>query len=274
VENADMADERIPDRKRTGTYLFVRPKSARKARGGGSLDAGRGTPAPAAPESPSASEGSEGRTARLRYRRPKLDARTVDPRLVFFLTPDAPVSENYRQIAAQLSDARPGTRRIWVAGAAPQAGATLTTANLGSALSEFGRVTLIDAATPRSGRALTSLFGLTGTEQGTGWDHLDLWLLADRLALQPESDLLPLTAESARNFQSISAAADFVLVDGPAVDEPESVGAMRQLVDAVVLVIRPADLGTGRYERALDRLQGMKVAGVMVNGATDDVLSA
>jgi Mrp family chromosome partitioning ATPase len=269
-----MADDRVPDRKRTGTYLFVRPKSARKSRGGGSLDAVRGTPAPAAMESSSTADGSEGRTARLRYRRPKLDARTVDARLVFFLTPDAPTTEHYRQIATQLSEARPGARRLWIAGAAPQAGATLTTANLGSALSEFGRVTLIDAATAQGGRALTSLFGLVGTDQGTGWDHLDLWLLADRLALQPESGLLPLTAESSRNFQSIAAAADFVLVDGPAVDEPESVAAMRQLVDAVVLVIRPADLGTGRYERALDRLQGMKVAGVMVNGATDDILSA
>jgi hypothetical protein len=177
----------------------------------------------------------------------------------------------------------PATGVLYIAGengclirsiAPAQAGATLTTANLGSALSEFGRVTLIDAATPRRGRALTSLFGLTGTEQGTGKDHLDLWLLADRLALQPESGLLPLTPDTSRNFQSIAAAADFVLVDGPAVDDPDSVGAMRQLVDAVVLVIRPADLGTGRYERALDRLQGMKVAGVMVNGATDDVLSA
>ena len=274
---AAMADERVPERKQTGTYLFVRPKAARRGRDGattGAIDDVRAPPAPTSVAAVDTEEPASGRPARLRYRRPKLDPEAIDSRLVFFLAPDGAATEQYRQVAVAVSGARASPRRLWIAAAAPHAGATLTTANLGSALTEFGRVTLVDATERPSGRPLAALFGLGPTEPGGSGDHLDLWLLADRLALQPHSGLLPLTVASARNFQAVTAAADFVLVEGPQIESVDAVTAMKSLVDAVVLVIRPSDLGTGRYERALDCLQGLNVIGVVVNGATENVLPA
>jgi Mrp family chromosome partitioning ATPase len=47
---------------------------------------------------------------------------------------------------------------------------------------------------------------------------------------------------------------------------------MRTLVDGAIIVLRPADLGTGRYERTLDRLQGLPVAGILLNGAGEATL--
>lgn len=265
-----MADDQLPDRRRTGTYLFVRPKSARRPRGLSLSETP--TQAPSQPSTASTEMGRE-RVARLRYRRPKLQAAGMDGRLAFFLSPDASVTEHYRQVAAALTADRKGPRRLWVVGAAPQAGATLTVANLGSALSELGRVTLVEAGPTRGGRTLAGLFGLASTDNPlAAGDHLDLWMLADRLALQPESGLLPISDESLRAFQAVASAADFVLIDGPPLEDAAGVEAMRQVADAAVLVIRPADLGTGRYERALDRLQGLAVAGVLVNGAIDNVL--
>jgi len=266
-----MADDRIPDRKRTGTYLFVRPKSARRARVTNSAD---NVPTDGLEGSPSPETAQRAALSapHLRYRRPRLEPRRLDPRLVFFLAPDAPATEPYRQAAAVLASEGAMQRRLWVVGAAPAVGATLTCANLGAALTEYGRVTLVDASRPNAPRRLTSLFGLDEPGATYGVDHLDLWLLSDRLALKPDGAVLAPTDGGHRAFQAIASTADFVLVDGPAVDDPAVVGAMRTLVDAAVIVLRPADLGTGRYEKTLDRLQGLPIAGILLNGGGDAVI--
>ncbi len=265
-----MTDERIPDRKRAGTYLFVRPKTARRPRVKPAADA-------SGPETGDSSDSETGRdenfaprSTRLRYRRPRLAPEALDGRLVFFVSPDAGAAEQYRQVAEVLVRDKTAPRRLWVAGATLGVGATLTAANLGCALTEHGRVTLVDAASTKARRTLSSLFGIRPTPGGslTG-ETLDLWLLSDRLALLADAHLLPLTPERQETLRTVAAAADFVLLDGPALDDVEAVAAMKAAVDAVLLVLRPADLGTGRYERALDRLQGFRIAGVMLNGAAD-----
>ncbi|MCK6571454.1 ParA family protein [Myxococcota bacterium] len=266
-----MADDRLPDRKRTGTYLFVRPKSARRARVTGSNDALPAVPTGGTP-APELAQPAEPPAPRLRYRRPRLEPRRLDARLLFFLSPDAPATEPYRQAAAVLGTEGSVQRRLWVVGAAPAVGATLTCANLGAALTEYGRVTLVDASRPGTPRRLTSLFGLDEPGAAYGVDHLDLWLLSDRLALKADGAVLAPTEGGQRAFQAIASTADFVLVDGLPADDPAVVGAMRSLVDAAVIVLRPADLGTGRYERTLDRLQGLPVAGILLNGAGDAVI--
>jgi Mrp family chromosome partitioning ATPase len=264
-----MVDDRLPDRKRTGTYLFVRPKSARRSRSTGAIDGlvpnGTGTP------EPEPAVAAVPASAPLRYRRPRLEPGRLDGRLLFFLAPDAAATEPYRQAATALGAAGTG-RRFWVVGAGPAVGATISTANLGAALTEFGRVTMVDASHPAAPRRLTSLFGLEEPASAFGVDHLDLWLLSDRLALKADAAVLAPTEEGRRAFGAIVSTADFVLVDGLPADEPEVVAAMRAVVDAVIVVLRPADLGTGCYERTLDRLQGIPIAGVLLNGAGDPVI--
>jgi Mrp family chromosome partitioning ATPase len=263
----------MPDRKRTGTYLFVRPKGARRARTAGGLDALRPEATPGTvPAAASTEPGSEVSPPRLRYRRPRLDPTRLDPRLVFFLAPEAAAAEPYRQAAAALGAEGTTSRRFWVVGAAPGVGATLTTANLGAALTEYGRVTLVDAARPGSARRLASVFGLEEPAGAFGVEHLDLWLVADRLALKADASVLAPTEAGRHAYGAMVAAADFVLIDGLPADEPEAVAAMRTLVDGAIIVLRPADLGTGRYERTLDRLQGLPVAGILLNGAGEATL--
>lgn len=275
-----MSEERLPDRRRSGTYLFVRPKTARRPRtrtdstpmpGSEPADDGplAGLSLPNAEDRP--------RHARLRYRRPRLDPEVLDGRLVFFLAPESAPTEQYRIAAQALVRERGGPKRLLVVGAAPGVGATVTAANLACALSEIGRATLVDAAPARARRTLTSVFGIRAPGPASlTTETLDLWLLSDRLALFCAPDLPSRGETRRRALDALAAAADFVLVDGLSAEDAEGVSAMREVVDGAILVVRPADLGTGRYERALDALQGVRVVGILLNGAgeADEVLRA
>ncbi len=260
----------------TGTYLFVRPPEQRRVRQG-ERSSGPPPARPLGPREPAFDGPEPPSAARLRHRRPRLEAAALDGRLVFFLEPQGEVAAGYREAAARLVQDVAGARCVWVTAPSPGAGRTTTALNLASALAETMRVTLVDLdfAAPGVARA----FGL---EDGPGLRDfararrrdraapIDLVLLGERLTA-----LTAGTADEAgaggpalrRVLEEASGAADLLLVDGPVAGDAAALGAASDLIDAVVLVVRPLDLATGACEAALGALAGRRLLGVIVNDA-------
>ncbi len=271
-------------RRDAGTYLFVREGGKRGA---------RSTPPPRPAHDPVRAqlasdsllmplEATDG--ARLRYLRPRLRPEALDPHLAFFLDPNAPVADEYREAAQRLLAEDEEVRRVLVTSPRAGSGKTLTALNLASAMAEQHRVTLVDLHLERPG--LVAALGHS-PELGTAElahrrrrDHrspLDLMLLADRLAVLPllepvrgdDAVALLEMPELARALEEVAYGADIVVYDGPPVLEGAGLEGLWPLVDAVVLVVRPSELGSGAYERALGALEGRPVLGTVVNGAPD-----
>lgn len=271
------------NRRDAGTYLFVREGGKRGAR-------------PAPPPKPDDDpvrrqlasdsmlmplEALDG--ARLRYLRPQLRPASIDPRLAFFLEPSGRVADEYREAAQRLLEEAGDAHRLLVTSPRAGAGKTLCALNLASAVAEQQRATVLDLHLARPG--VNAAFGLRA---GAGIaelahrrrrDHrsaLDLVLLADRLAALPlveplegaDAAALLEMPELSRVVDEVAFGADVLLVDGPPVLEGE-LEPLWPLIDAVVLVVRPSELGSGAYERTLTRLEGRPVLGTIVNGAPD-----
>lgn len=271
-------------RKDAGTYLFVREGGRRGA---------RPTPPPERADDPVRAQLSSDsllmpldvlNAARLRYLRPRLKPDAVDPRLAFFLDPNGEVAEDYREAAQRLVGADIDARRILVTSPRRGSGKTLTALNLASAVAEQQRVTVVDLHFARPGVigafGLKPDAGLVELTRARRRDHrapIDLVLLADRLAALPllgpldaeEAAALAESSELGRLLEEVAFGADLLIADGPPVLEDGGLDALWPLVDAVVLVVRPSELGSGAYERALDVLEGRVVVGTVVNGAPD-----
>ncbi len=275
------------NRRDTGTYLFVKEGSRR----GGSQE-----------RPPRASEGVRDRVRqqlasdsmmipldeitaeRLRHLRPRLQPEDLDPRLVFFLEPDGAIAEEYREVAARLVAEHAGVRRILVASPQMGSGKTVTALNIACALAESRRVTVLDLHLTRPGVAAafglkleTGLVELTHARRRDHRAPLDVVLLSDQLAALPlkaplgpdEAEALLGKSELARIVEELAATSDVLLVDGPAVLEERALAGLWPLVDASLLVVRPSELGSGAYERALDLVAARPVVGTLVNGAPD-----
>jgi len=280
-----LSNDAAYDNRKGGTYLFVRPRDQRRQRAitrdvavaEAPADASAEPapppvvlpPLPAARDAAAEAPPDPREAIQVRHVRPRLSPQRVDARLFFLLQPDAAPAEEYRALSRSLRVQAAGATRVWIVGARPGAGATLTCLNLAAALSETMRVTVVEVA-PKA--AVAQRLGLA---QPRPWDPearepLDLWLVGDRLAvlcsaeLAAESDALE---SGARVLAAAATAADIVLVDGPGHADAHTVARMSGLVDAVVLVVRPGDLGTGAYEHALTALHGLRVVGVVVNSA-------
>ncbi len=271
-------------RKDAGTYLFVRE-------GGKRGDRPTATPVPA-DDPVHAQLASDSllmpfdalNAARLRYLRPRLRPEALDPRLAFFLDPNADVADDYREAAQRLLSAEGELRTVLVTSPRNGSGKTLTALNLASAVAEQQRVTVVDLHFARPGVAsafgLKPEAGLVELARRRRMDHrapLDLVLLADRLAALPllepldaeEAAAVAETSEIGRLLDEVAFGADLLVADGPPVLEDGGIDALWPLIDAVVLVVRPSELGSGAYERALTALEGRTVLGTIVNGAPD-----
>lgn len=266
-----MSDSTPATGRRTdGGYLFVR-KGARRV----SIDEalpGRAAPVPAVGDLLRAPVGR----GELRYVRPPLDPAALDPRLCFFVHPDAPVCDLYRAAAGELSSNAGDARRLLVTSPRERAGRTLTTINLGSALAASDRVVLVDLH--RRNPGVARAFGLAEPEglvaalrrrRRDPGAPVDAVLLADRLAalcLEPDAPPDAMQLGALRPIlDAIAASADRVLVDGPPVLDGDHVLDLATLVDGVVLVAEPADLASGDYERAIERFEGRRIVGALIN---------
>jgi len=281
-----VSDDGAHDNRKGGTYLFVRPRDQRRQRAitrdvavaeapPVAMNAEPAPPPVVLPPLPVARDAAaevppDPREAiQVRHVRPRLSPQSVDARLFFLLQPDAAPAEEYRALSRALRVQAAGATRMWVVGARPGAGATLTCLNLAAALSETMRVTVVEVA-PKA-----AIAGRLGLAPPRPWDPesrepLDLWLVGDRLAVLCSAELAAETdalESGARVLAAAATAADIVLIDGPGHADAQTVARMAGLVDAVVLVVRPGDLGTGAYEHALTALHGLRVVGVVVNGA-------
>jgi hypothetical protein len=282
-----MSEDQFVDRRKGGTYLFVRPRAQRRpkapewTRDSAQVD---GMPPIVLPRvqgeaEPDLAAAEVRREIRVRHVRPRIELGQVDPRLHMLLEPDGAGADAYRALAVAVQRERRGAARLWVVGARAGSGATLTCLNLGAALSETQRVTLVELA-PRKDFAQR-----LGLPQPPVWDPdartpLDLWLVGDHLAVlctaTVESPESPDAGgdPSSRVLDAAATAADVVLIDGPSLDSAGAAARMRGLADAAVLVVCPLDLGTGAYERALAALSGLRVVGVVVNGRPEAPVEA
>ncbi len=265
-----MTDDAPPARRAEGGYLFVR-KGARRVSIDDALP-GRGQSLPSVEallESPAGPGG-------IRYVRPTLDPAAVDPRLCFFTSPSAPVCDLYRASAAELRGHADGVVRILVTSPRGRSGRTTTVINLGSALAEHDRVVLVDLHRRRPG--LARAFGLTDQEgllaalsrqRRTPGSPIDVTLLAERLAalfVEADAPAEALSLSAVRTVLDVlSTAADRVLVDGPPVLDGDAVLELAALADGILIVLEPGDMATGDYERTLERLEGRRIVGTLIN---------
>ncbi len=264
------ADSPPSGRRNEGGYLFVR-KGARRV----SIDEalpGRTPRLPPVAELLATAPGRGG----LRYVRPALDPGAVDPHLCFFQSPSAPICDLYRSAAAELEGHCAGVRRLLVTSPRGMAGRTISAINLASALAERDRVVLVDLHRRRPG--IARAFGLA--DQGglvaalrhrrrSPGSPIDVTLLAERLAalfIEPDAppDVLRL-GELRPILDAIDGAADRVIIDGPPVLDGDAVFDLAALVEGVLIVAEPADLASGDYERTLERFEGRRIVGVLLN---------
>lgn len=263
-----MSEETPAPRRRQGGYLFVR-KGARRV----SLDEAlprRASRQPAVSEVLEAHDGPGG----LRYRRPPLDPAAIDPRLCFFVHPDAPICALYRAAAAELRSRAADASTILVTSPHRRAGRTLTALNIASALAERDRICVVDLHRRAPGVAaalgLDAPAGLRAalrTRRRTPDAPIDVTLLADRLTalcIEPGGDRLPLAALRAI-LATLAEHTDRILIDGPPVLDGDPDLEIAALADGVLLVAEPSDLASGDYERALEQLDGARIAGTLIN---------
>ncbi|MCB9538742.1 MAG: tyrosine-protein kinase family protein [Myxococcales bacterium] len=275
-----MAEPNEPDqaqgaseRRKTGTYLFVKQGRARKASAG--LPQRTTRSVPPVPRDSLVGGELEATPMPLRHRRATLTPADLDRHLCFFFAPDGGAAQAYRGAAEALTEARGAGRRILVSSPTRGAGRTLSCLNLASALAERQAVAVVDCDV--GGAGVGAAFGAGAA----GWPAqlsaratdprrpLDLLLVADRLAVLPRGEQAPDAGDFARlepALEALAEAHDLVLLDGPSVLD-DDLAPLDGLYDAVLLVVRPEDLARGRLEKAAAALGDRPVVGALVNDA-------
>ncbi len=194
----------------------------------------------------------------------------------------SPLANSVRNLAATLQIADGWQRRkiILLAGAEPGQGATMTAANLGSALSEQGRKVLLVDCNLRDPK-LNELFDLPNDKGLTNVLAGDLELAdaiqkrEDRqpslLSTGPVSEsasLLVTSSEIEPLFKTIRQQFDYILIDAPAVPFAETANIAAHS-DAVVLVVRRSHARRDSVRMAKEVLSRYdnKFLGLVVNEA-------
>ncbi len=148
--------------------------------------------------------------------------------------------------------------------------------NLASAFAEEGRATVVDCCLRRPAiarsfgfRAFGGLAAAVSSRRRSDKSATDLVLVADRLSALFIEERAPASLfeapETRRIFDDLSTVSDMVFLDGPPALEGDSLDAVADLADGVLLVIEPSDLASGDYERALARLEGRNIVGALIN---------
>lgn len=261
------------ERRKTGTYLFVKQGRARKPSAG--LPRRPSRPVPVVPRDSLVGGELEATPPPLRHRRPALNPAALDRHLCFFFAPDGAAAQAYRGAAEALIEARGAGRRILISSPTRGAGRTLSCLNLASALAEHHSVAVVDCDV--GGVGIGAAFGARGGDWPTQLRArardprraLDLLLVADRLALLPrgaQNTDAAAFAQLGPALDVLAGAHDLVLLDGPSVLE-DDLTPLDGLYDAVLLVVRPEDLARGRLEKAAAALGERPVVGALVNDA-------
>jgi len=189
--------------------------------------------------------------------------------------------EQYRLLAASLHkmQAANGTRVVMIASAVIGEGKTLTSANLALTFSESyqRRVLLIDADLRRP--SLHLLFGLTNASGLS--DSLTahrraypVQTLSPRLSIltagRPGADpMAELTSDDMKRLvQHARETYDWVVIDTPPIDVLPDASLVAAMADAAVMVIRAGVTPYDSVTRAVEAVGRQKIAGVLLNGAT------
>jgi protein-tyrosine kinase len=202
-------------------------------------------------------------------------------RLVGGSQSDPTLVEQFRRLAATLHHAHHanGLRSLMVTSAAPNDGKTLTSVNLGLALAESYRysVLLVDADLRRpSLQTLMDLGGDVGLSEALRApleQPLALVPLTPRLTLLPAGQPIANSIEaltSPRMQQILEEAAtrfDWVLLDAPPVGSVTDAHLLSRLVGTTLFVIHAGKTPYGEVQSAIDALGRERILGVVLNAA-------
>lgn len=169
---------------------------------------------------------------------------------------------------------------VLVTGAAPGAGKSFVTANLGAVLASMGqRVLIIDSDLRRA-----SLHPMFGMSRRSGWSDIIAQTLpmdsaihhieSPRLDFIPAGTMVPNPAEFlssprvAEYLNTLRASYDYVLIDTPPILAVEDAAALAVHAHAVLLVARAGATRIGELRESIKRLErsGVRPAGVVLNG--------
>ena len=205
------------------------------------------------------------------------------------MSADSPIStEQYRKLAGSLHQAQieRNIKVVMVASAMPGEGKTFTALNLALTLSQSyrRRVLLVDADLRRPQMHelfhLPAVSGLTEGLKAETPGRLSVFEVSPRLVLLPAGRPDPdpmgiLTSERMRHvIEEASAAFDWVILDTPPVVLLPDANLLADTVDVSVLVLAAGKTPYRMVSRAVEILGKDRILGVVLNGATEDVVAA
>jgi len=190
--------------------------------------------------------------------------------------------EQYRQLAATLHNAQAenGLKAVMIASAVGGEGKTMTAANLAWTFAESyrRRVLLVDADLRRP--SLHRLFdiGERPFESSRPWTE-QVRQVTPRLGLlsrtQPSTaPMADLTSTRMRELiQEARRMVDWIIVDTPPVALLPDASLLASVVDGTVIVVRAGSTPLELVRRAVDALDAKTTLGVVLNGASRQVLN-
>lgn len=207
----------------------------------------------------------------------------VDPKLVTLTAPRSRAAEQYRVLRTNLDFLAVAGEfsQIMVTSGVPQAGKSLTAANLAIALAQAGKRTLlVDADLRRP--SVHRFFGLANDEglshavtRPLEWPRCVLDGPLASLSLLPAGPIPPNPAEIVGSpamhkiLGALKSAYDVVVVDTPPVLAFSDAVALSRCVDGVLLVVRPGLASRKQDLKAKEYLLQVnaRLLGVVLNGA-------
>ena len=190
--------------------------------------------------------------------------------------------EQYRQLAATLHNAQAenGLKAVMIASAVGGEGKTMTAANLAWTFAESyrRRVLLVDADLRRP--SLHRLFdiGERPFESSRPWTE-QVRQVTPRLGLlsrtQPSTaPMADLTSTRMRELiQEARRMVDWIIVDTPPIALLPDASLLASVVDGTVIVVRAGSTPLELVRRAVDALDAKTTLGVVLNGASRQVLN-
>ena len=193
--------------------------------------------------------------------------------------------EQYRQLAATLHNAQAenGLKAVMIASAVGGEGKTITAANLAWTFAESyrRRVLLVDADLRRP--SLHRLFDIReppslAFESSRSWTE-QVRQVTPRLGLltrtQPSTaPMADLTSTRMRELiQEARRMVDWIIVDTPPIALLPDASLLASVVDGTVIVVRAGSTPLELVRRAVDALDAKTTLGVVLNGASRQVLN-
>lgn len=195
-----------------------------------------------------------------------------------------PVLHSFRQLrgrlirrAVDLTGSEPGLRTVFVTSPKPRTGKSFVARNLSLMMGVIPECRVLLAETNPARPELTRLFGLDSapgirdTLNSLGWREMARRIPGIDVCVagagSVASDALdPFDARLIQRFrQGLEDDFDWLILDGPSLEESADAEMLSHLSDLTVVVLRPGEFGCRELGRSIARLHPAKVAGFVFN---------